>query len=117
MKHDDPHRCPLCASSKVRHIRNAPDYFSRCAVCGIAFNTAYAALDYDDSYFLGEYEKQYGRTYSDDYASIYALSLRRLDVIRSLMRSAEFSSVRVLDIGCAMGFFLKAALDRGAGLC
>lgn len=100
---------------QIRGIRNAPDFFRRCASCGIVFNTAYSALSYDDSYFLGEYEKQYGKTYSDDYASIYALSLRRLDIIRSLMAPAlAFSSVRALDIGCAMGFFLKAVLDRGA---
>ncbi len=115
VKQFDSHRCPLCASVQTRRIRSAPDFFRRCAACGIVFNTAYSALSYGDSYFLGEYEKQYGKTYSDDYGSIYALSLRRLDTIRSLMpQGAEFSSVRALDIGCAMGFFLKAALDRGA---
>jgi 2-polyprenyl-3-methyl-5-hydroxy-6-metoxy-1,4-benzoquinol methylase len=105
--------CPLCGRPSVHRIH---DRLHRCRRCGIAFNAAHRPLDYSDTYFTDEYRAQYGRTYLEDYPAIYAASQRRLAVIFSMLKNtAQPRELSLLDIGSAMGFFLKAAADRGVG--
>jgi len=60
-------------------------------------------------YFLSEYEKQYGRSYLEDKENIVRMAQRRLGIIeRSVKKKGT-----ILDIGCAMGFFLELARERG----
>ncbi len=64
---------------------------------------------YDSSYFMDEYEAQYGRTYLEDVPSIYRMGQERLRLIRRLRPPTR----RLLDVGCAYGPFLSAANDCG----
>ncbi|MCP4135312.1 MAG: class I SAM-dependent methyltransferase [bacterium] len=100
--------CPTCTSRRYRSISSN---LHTCLKCGIAFNSAYKTLVYDDNYFLDEYKKQYGKTYLDDYNHIYKLSQKRLNLIFKYLQKRN--DIRLLDIGSAMGFFLKCALDSG----
>ena len=102
--------CPLCASSKINHNRISNNLF-KCLKCSAVFNTAALSLAYNDDYFITDYRKQYGRTYEDDFPQIYAAALTRLKRMKKIWPQTQRKSI--LDIGCALGFFLKAASDNG----
>ena len=74
--------------------------------------------EYNRAYFFEDYEKQYGKTYLDDFESIKSQCVRRMGQVDFLYRHTkkhQRNSVTpsVLDIGCAMGPFLSAANDSG----
>ena len=100
--------CPLCASSKASYIS---DNLFKCLKCGCVFNTAAFPLMYSDDYFTIDYLKQYGRTYEEDFPQIYNTALTRLKRIKKV--SSQTPQKNILDIGCALGFFLKAAGNNG----
>jgi 2-polyprenyl-3-methyl-5-hydroxy-6-metoxy-1,4-benzoquinol methylase len=74
-------------------------------------------------YFLSEYEAQYGKSYIEDREHISRIAETRLDIIERYAHAgpmggeSRFSghghAKRVLDIGCALGFFLDVAESRG----
>lgn len=109
--------CPVCGKilqndSKLECGNN----FLKCTGCGLVINKFYKEDNYSDKYFTEDYCKQYGKTYEEDFSSIYTESLRRLKNINNLRNSVYKSKDKfsLIDIGCAMGFFLKAAADNGA---
>ncbi len=109
----DHHKCPLCSSDKSRSVSSK---LFICKNCKIIYNTAYKQFTYNRNYFIEDYLKQYGKTYRDDYGNIYRLSQKRLSRILGLNRlTRDISRLSLLDIGCAMGFFLKCASDNGIG--
>jgi len=63
---------------------------------------------------LEKYKKQYSKTYLEDFDNIYNIALKRLKkIITKLEDKANIKKISLLDIGSAMGFFLKAARDTG----
>ncbi len=100
--------CPICGKQKSKEISAS---FKRCADCGIIFNVNFKSLSYGRDYFIDEYRAQYGKTYIEDYNSIYAMAQVRLDRILAEFKDRQADSL--LDLGSAAGFFLKAAKDRG----
>jgi SAM-dependent methyltransferase/spore coat polysaccharide biosynthesis predicted glycosyltransferase SpsG len=83
-----------------------------CPVCGLRYLERFAVDEeaYDEAYFMQEYERQYGKTYLDDFEHIYGLGRERLVRARSVARRPLRT---VLDVGCAYGPFLAAARDSG----
>lgn len=63
----------------------------------------------DKDYFLSEYKSQYGKSYIEDRENIVRQGVRRITIIERMM-SRKGS---LLDVGCAMGFFLELAQARG----
>ena len=104
-----PLLCPICKDSRSKQIAN--DIFL-CKSCNILFNNAYQQLPYFADYFSAEYKNQYGKTYEDDHDAIYAASLLRIKKIKKLLNN-NLAGKSLLDIGCALGFFCKAAKDSG----
>ncbi|MBN2403726.1 MAG: class I SAM-dependent methyltransferase [Spirochaetes bacterium] len=104
-------QCPLCLSKENQEIYDNHISLFKCRECGIIFNEKHCRLDYDDSYFTSKYREQYGKTYLEDYENIYAVSICRLNRILKIKKDTDGS--RLLEIGSAMGFFLKAAMDSG----
>ena len=106
--------CPVCRRSPNPALERFPKrtYF-RCIRCGVVFLLSFErnAVRYDDDYFDGEYRKQYGRTYLQDFRNIYRLGRQRLRIIRN--RNAGDISPSLLDVGCAYGPFLYAAKRSG----
>ena len=98
--------CPFCGRQN-RTVISAS--LNRCAGCGIIFNAEHKSLSYDRDYFTSEYKEQYGRTYIDDYENIYRMALARLEKIFRMIKIKP--GLSLLDLGCAAGFFLKAAKD------
>jgi 2-polyprenyl-3-methyl-5-hydroxy-6-metoxy-1,4-benzoquinol methylase len=108
--------CPLCSKHSAKPVHTGNINLLKCADCGIVFNSGFRAVSYDDNYFQDDYRKQYGKTYIEDFDNIYRYSIKRLEVIDSLLNNNDKKcDLGVLDIGSAAGFFLKAARDRGFG--
>lgn len=108
--------CPICGSLGSRPASKTDNSLRICASCGVVFNTAHRPLAYDKSYFVDDYQAQYGKTYAEDAPAIRAFAARRLETIfRTLKSEQPRSSIRLLDIGSALGFFLKEARDWGIG--
>jgi SAM-dependent methyltransferase len=105
--------CPLCGDNRSREVLEGSPYF-RCCACGVVYNIAHVPLAYSDNYFIDDYRAQYGQTYEEDFPSIYRLSRNRISRIRDLWNSRHMVSAHsLLDVGSALGFFLKAAHDEG----
>lgn len=121
--------CPVCNNREFKFHQIAartPDRtYRRCAHCGMLYMSW--SLDkikpsYDNSYFFKDYEKQYGKTYLEDFSAIKEQCVRRMSIIDSLFwvknknsQAKKHSGVNpsVLDIGCAFGPFLDAGVDAG----
>jgi hypothetical protein len=99
--------CPVCGGSTAL-LDN--DTFERCLHCGTVFNLAYAPGGYSDSYFTTEYRMQYGRSYEDDFPSLYTQAAKRM---KRILRHAPGRLNAALDLGAALGFFLRAAGELG----
>lgn len=117
--------CPVCRKSDVMKnvvvARTAERTFRRCNECGILYmgwTVKEKQTEYNHAYFFEDYEKQYGKTYLDDFSSIKSQCIRRIGQIDFLYRHSKHhlrntATPSVLDIGCAMGPFLSAANDCG----
>jgi len=84
---------------------------SRCLKCNDLFltRTIESKNEYKKEYFLEEYKKQYGKNYEDDKENIINAGIKRLKKIEQLKPERG----RLLDIGCALGFFVELASNRG----
>jgi SAM-dependent methyltransferase len=111
--------CPTCGGADRRSLYRDPgkSYF-RCGDCGTVYMVRFAAgreHPYTKSYFFEEYEKQYGRSYLEDWPNLTALAESRLAIIEELAERSLGAgrSLSLLDVGCAYGPFLAAAKARG----
>lgn len=131
--------CPVCGekSSFGKIVsRTAAHTFRRCQNCKmiyLAFSTD-SRVRYEKNYFEGEYKNQYGRTYLEDFDSIKAQGVRRVQIIKKILAKKKFNSaktpaskkkivgatihyslsnINLLDVGCAYGPFLSAASEAG----
>jgi SAM-dependent methyltransferase len=93
-----------------------------CRKCGDAFLYELEGpgdIYENGDYFLTEYEKQYGKSYIDDRGHISHMAEQRLNIIEHIIEknrgkdTSSGTSRRLLDVGCALGFFLDAAKRRG----
>jgi 2-polyprenyl-3-methyl-5-hydroxy-6-metoxy-1,4-benzoquinol methylase/spore coat polysaccharide biosynthesis predicted glycosyltransferase SpsG len=124
--------CPVCGEEpRMNHpvLARFPERtYRRCPGCGMVSMLRLSAppIEYAKDYFSGFYRRQYGKTYLEDFPNLKQTGKIRLHRIRrllSLRRSSlrPLSSIekngtkppRLLDIGCAYGPFLVAALEGG----
>ncbi len=107
-----PIECPVCGGLSAPAVERFRDrtYF-RCSCTGLIFLTRFDQFDpvYDEAYFFDEYKAQYGKTYLEDFKKIRDFARLRLKAI------TKISSTRgkLLDVGCAYGPFLSAAVEIG----
>lgn len=113
--------CPVCQegpNSQDALIARTPERtFRRCKKCGMIYQSwtvQSVQTEYNREYFYEDYEKQYGKTYEDDFASIKAQGCRRIGMVERVFRHENGQPTgTVLDIGCALGPFMDAASDAG----
>lgn len=106
--------CPLCHSPRSRPVSREHPALRKCLSCKAVFNAAYQPEAYSPSYFVEDYRAQYGKTYEEDFDNIYRSACLRMERIEKLRGDGIMGGdLRLLDIGCALGFFLKCAGDRG----
>lgn len=109
--------CPICNSkenfSDKIIARTSKRTFRRCSQCKMIYMSWSIQEEqtvYDHNYFFDDYQKQYGKTYLEDFDSIRSQGIRRITLIDFLYRKHNHKiTPNVLDIGCAMGPFLDAA--------
>jgi len=105
--------CPLCGSGdfQVDH-RFEEKTYCRCSFCSMLFMINYEQekMTYGEEYFFEQYEKQYGKTYVEDFDHLSALAGSRLKIIDQLCAGKQGA---LLDCGCAYGPFLKKSDERG----
>jgi len=109
-----PARCPVCSEILNKAlVRFEQGSYFRCRKCGILYFLAFGQQPkrYRKEYFFSEYEAQYGRTYLEDFQAIKRAGARRLEIIGKLR--CGLSSGWLLDVGCAFGPFLQAAVEAG----
>ncbi len=109
--HGARRNCLLHHSGAVALKRTDEYTLFRCRKCGDLFlyDISEGKPDYEDNYFLKEYRAQYGKTYIEDRANIVRNGTRRMECIERLYAKRG----GLLDIGCALGFFVECALKRG----
>ena len=106
--------CPVCRRDGNKVIARFSDRTYRaCAGCGVMYLESFAQERerYDAGYFGREYKAHYGRTYLEDFDSIKSTSRERLRILREL--GVDDLEGAVVDVGCAYGPFLSAAIDEG----
>lgn len=101
--------CSICGSGPLEQLSLSIYYCKRCHIC---YNVGYEQARYSSDYFFEEYRTQYGRSYEDDFLNIYKSSQKRLQRILYYL-DTQPENLRLLDIGAAMGYFLKCAHDMG----
>lgn len=77
---------------------------------GVLYSLRARPLSYEEDYFLADYEKSYGKSYEEDEPNLRRMARSRLDFLH---RHGGASTGRLLEIGCATGFFLDEARARG----
>jgi len=117
---DVSRNCPVCGEALGGEIlaRFPERTYLRCKHCGaISMNRINPApVEYVKEYFFEQYQKQYGKTYIEDFPNLIAMAKRRLAVIKKVgnrEKGTGNSPQTLLDIGCAYGAFLTAAKDEG----
>jgi 2-polyprenyl-3-methyl-5-hydroxy-6-metoxy-1,4-benzoquinol methylase len=122
-------RCPVCGGERRRLLERFPGRtYRRCLDCGIVYmdRTGPPPQQYDAAYFFEAYQKQYGKTYLEDFPALKKNGKRRLGIIKGLLSknsrkpagasssgAVSASLLRLLDVGCAYGPFLEAAGEEG----
>ena len=113
--------CPACGAEAGRGVSRFTDRtYRRCPRCGVLYmdRTNPPPVEYGREYFFELYQKQYGKTYIEDFPHLTALAQRRLNIIQSLLPKPPHDAGQpLLDIGCAYGPFLAAAREEGFSPC
>lgn len=103
--------CPICKSYKIKlKYRNVESNLYKCSKCKTLFRKYFLSpfIDYSSKYFEEDYKSQYGKTYGEDFENLSALARRRIEKIKKFKPRGK-----ILDLGSAMGFFLKEARNDG----
>ena len=107
--------CPVCGNRENPVVGRFSDRsFLRCRGCTMVYEIDFSKKrsQYDRSYFFEDYQKQYGRTYLEDFENIRRLSRVRVASLASV--GGRLSGRSLLDVGCAFGPFLLEARGSGA---
>ncbi len=109
-------RCQLCGSDeRDRKFEDGPFTLFTCRGCGLVYVTprltGQALHDvYDESYWRSKNPKQRGYA---DYASESKLYLKTFQKRMALVSRWLPERARILDVGCAAGYFLRIAREHG----
>lgn len=104
-------KCPFCKSKNIKlKNRNAESNLYKCRKCNSLFRKFFFPIstNYSSKYFIEDYKNQYGKTYEEDEENLKRLAKNRLDIIKNIKPEGK-----ILDLGSAMGFFLKEASLNG----
>lgn len=113
-KSDLENNCKICGKSVCLVLNQFERKIYECKNCKVKFlvlnrKTSYEKV-YKKEYFTEEYKKQYGVTYLEDRENILRLADTRLKII---LKHISSENKKLLDIGCAYGFFLEKAREKG----
>jgi 2-polyprenyl-3-methyl-5-hydroxy-6-metoxy-1,4-benzoquinol methylase len=107
--------CNFCGSEKSSRLYKDNPHLVICDECSLVYTNAQMSVEgmkgfYDDEYFVSKDSIQKGyEHYFDGKMNISKTFLKRMDIIEHYCKKPG----RLLDIGCAAGFFLEVARNRG----
>jgi len=111
-------KCRICGKSVYPVLNQFERKIYECKSCKVKYLTldkkTKAEEIYKKEYFTEEYKRQYGVTYLEDRENILKLADARLKIILKYISPAN---KKLLDIGCAYGFFLEKAREKGFDVC
>lgn len=104
-------RCCGHRDAEVAFVKEGYEV-ARCLRCGLVYLNAAPTEDelrrfYSEAYFVGDSDRQGYHDYVAERGGILATARKRLKAIHHLRPNAK----RLLDVGCALGFFLEAARE------
>jgi SAM-dependent methyltransferase len=103
--------CPVCGKSAFTHLFfKGKDDLVKCRACGLALINPQPA----DAEIAALYTKDFYRPwgFDSDYSSVAEMKVATFE--KMLLAVEKYATRgRLLDIGCATGFFLEAAIKRG----
>ena len=112
--------CPLCGAPVGQKSHRFPGRTYRLCSCGTVSMDRLSPprVEYNRDYFFSDYQKQYGKTYLEDFPQLQKAGkarLRRINALLDVQGNADTvrKKARLLDIGCAYGPFLAAAREQG----
>jgi dolichol-phosphate mannosyltransferase len=113
--------CPLCGADNAEFLFLKNTYrHARCRVCGLVFinpmptSAEIEAIYQDPLYFANRNEWPYGyNDYFGEREFYAALFGRRVHQCEETLGASDGRGRRLLDVGCAAGFLLEAARERG----
>ncbi|MCG3124362.1 MAG: Ubiquinone biosynthesis O-methyltransferase [Phycisphaerales bacterium] len=106
--------CPICESASDPCYAAGHFHLYRCVNCRTAFVDPVPSDE-----FLNEYYSTYhltasaGGVYDDVESRMQADFPAKLDLVKRHATASAGGKVRLLDVGCGKGFFVKAAADAG----
>lgn len=107
--------CPLCALDEPQHVGREGQFdVARCRRCGLAYvrprpTDSDLHTFYNESYYASDQAGSMGFTeYRRHEPGIRLVARERLTTMRTYLQPG-----RLLDVGCAYGFFLDAAREAG----
>lgn len=108
-------RCPVCRTlGHPVFARTEHKSYHRCGACGMEYLSVHQLppKEYSEAYFFEDYQKQYGKTYLQDFPHIQGLGRQRLSFLDRRCGPSP-APRRILDVGCAYGPFLAAVAQVG----
>lgn len=107
--------CNLCGADdyKILHSLGEEGNIVKCRRCQLVYRNPRPTQEeiekwYQHDFHLTEYKTLYGVEYTQDQENISKIARQRLAVLNSLAKPG-----RILDVGCAAGFFLDVARSQG----
>ena len=108
-------KCNFCGNLESRLIYADNSHLVKCAKCGLVYSNVQMSIDmmkkfYNEEYFINMNSVKKGYThYFNDEKNIIKTFRRRM----ALINRYSSNKGRLLDIGCAAGFFLHVARKAG----
>ncbi len=87
-----------------------PSEYNICSNTGACFYLKAKHREYSSSYFMEEFKNQYNKTYYEDEINLRNLAKKRLSILTKFIQP---NNKKILEIGCAAGFFLSEAKKIG----
>lgn len=105
-------KCLLCASPDVteKHALAGGDAIMRCAACGVEFIWPQPDASYREQLYSQDYYQSWGDIRTN--TALRDMKRRTADFYLGLIAPYKQAG-NLLDVGCAAGYFLESARDRG----
>lgn len=108
MKHFN---CDVCGLDDNKVLRKKNMFkIVKCSGCDLVYTTPRPSVSkqYNKDFFINEHKTYYSRSYEKDRESIVDFARKRMNEIEKYKRRGK-----LLDVGCALGFCLEVAKERG----
>lgn len=105
-------KCIICNSLLITPSKKLTSFVLSCPTCYLHSFLNAKTIEYEDHYFLEEYQKQYKSTYINDKKKIQHRMQWRLQLLNQYLSKAKIPNAKnksLLEIGSSAGFFLELA--------